>query len=116
MKAFLIDPDNQTITEVEHNGLEDLYRLINCHTVDAVRIDADDVIYVDDNGLYVEPQPASFSYAGNPVPLCGKGVVVGCDDEGNDDAPAHTLTSLTRRIKWLGVQDIEPVIEVYSWN
>jgi len=116
MKAFLIDPDNQTITEVESTGLEDLYRLIDCHTVDAVPIDAGDVIYVDDNGLYVEPQPASFTYKGFSVPLCGKGVVVGVDDEGDDDVPAHTLTSLINRIEWLGVQNIEPQIEVYSWS
>lgn len=116
MKAFLIDPDNKTITEVEANGLDDLYRLIDCHTVAAVGVDANDVIYVDDNGLYVEPQPASFRYRGNPALICGKGVVVGSDDEGNDDDAAHTLQSLTARIDWLGVQHVEPEIEVYSWN
>ncbi|GAB2549687.1 DUF3846 domain-containing protein [Spirosoma aerophilum] len=115
MKAFLIDPTSQTITEVEQNGLEDLYKLIGCDTVCAVPLAAGDAIYLDDNGLYVDSPMPSFSYQGYSQPLTGKGVVVGCDEEGDDIEPNHSLTQLERRITWLGVQNIEPTIEVYSW-
>ena len=115
MKAFLIDPFTETVTEVEQNGLEDIYQLIGCELICAVPIAARDVIYVDDNGLYVEPPMPCFSYLGNPAPLTGKGLVVGSDDEGDDIEPAHSLARLTSRINWLGVQNIEPQIEVYSW-
>lgn len=115
MKAFLIDPNAETITEVEQSSLKDLYRLIECDTICAAHIEGRDVIYVDDNGLYAEPPMPCFTYRGYPHILTGKGVVVGTTDEGDDVEPAHTLQQLTARITWLGVQDIEPTINVYSW-
>ncbi|MCX6218370.1 hypothetical protein [Spirosoma sp.] len=111
MKAFLIDPDAETITVVEQNGLEDIYKLLDCRRITTAAIGADDVIYLDDEILDADPLPASFMFGSNPAPMVGKGLCVGSDDEGNDDVPAHGIIQLTARIKWLGIQRIEPDID-----
>ena len=42
MRAILIDPHTQTIGEAEHaGGLESLYRLLDCASVDAIHINGD---------------------------------------------------------------------------
>ena len=50
MKAILINPIEQTITAVEHEGnLQSLLTLLKCQTVDVARFDNPhrDAIYVD---------------------------------------------------------------------
>ena len=37
MKAYLIDPYETKVTEIEYSGnYEDIYKLIDCHTFDCV--------------------------------------------------------------------------------
>ncbi len=99
MKAFLIDPKERTVTEVDHDGdYKTVCALLGCPRIDAAGInDKGDVIYVDDEGLFVE-DPAFFMYKGFPTPMAGKGLVVGTDEEGADIAPSvdmdHLMTTV----------------------
>ena len=54
MKAYLIDPEKEEVTEVEYSGdYKDIYKLIDCSTFDIVGITPEgDCIYIDDDGLY----------------------------------------------------------------
>lgn len=83
MRAILIDPRAKTVEETEcDGGLQDIYRLTQCDTIDAVRIGERDTIYVDDNGLVSgEPEPF-FMWADYPQPLAGRGLILAIDDEG----------------------------------
>jgi len=59
MKAILINPFNQTITEVEYSGdYKEIYKLIECSTFDCVNIDDDNTLFVDDEGLLYETNVA----------------------------------------------------------
>lgn len=103
MKAYLIDPFEQTITEVEHDGkLETIYALIQCGDsgFDLVHFGTNrDGIFVDDEGLYKKDQ-RYFVLEGFPSPLAGRGLVTGCDDEGETVAPKISLRHLVEKISW----------------
>lgn len=117
MKAFLINPTTQTITEVEQNGLHDLYNLISCQTVTAVPVESgsSDTVYVDDNALSVTPQPPVFQI--NGYKLAGNGVVVGITDEdGEDTEPNISLEGLQRKVTFLGDVEIDDEIELFAWS
>ena len=94
MKAFKIDSANQTVTEVdvdEKNVLADLYKHVGCEMVEiACRIDDDNEIYVDEEGLLKNGPIIGFSYKGAHQPFAGNGLVLGCNDE-TGESKATTL-------------------------
>lgn len=101
MKAILIDPFTQTITEVEHNGdYKQIYELIDAELFDSVRISENDFIFVDDEGLFQEDQ-AFFRVRGYPDPLAGKGLVLGASAIGESVDPVISLEELRRSVSWL---------------
>ena len=54
-KAILIDSTNKTITEVEKGeGIEDIYKYLNCSTFTVVGLDKNVDCFVDDEGLLKE--------------------------------------------------------------
>jgi hypothetical protein len=112
MKAILIDPMFNTIKEVQYDGdYKSIYRLIGYsftkyqpRAFDVVSIPIGfDGIYVDDEGLFAPIKyPWSFRYntAHPPINLVNKGLVLGCDDEGDSIEPDSTIESLRSSIKW----------------
>jgi hypothetical protein len=101
MKAYLIDPFARTVSEVEHDGtLASVYRLLGCSTIDAARPSGtDDVIYVDDEGLFREEQ-ATFFCKSYPHGLAGKGLWVGTTPAGDDATPRATVAHVRALILW----------------
>lgn len=87
MKAFLIDPAKETITEVDYDGtLKHMYKLIGCDCVCTVTLnDKHDTIFLDDEGLYNADH--FFRYDTYPNPLAGKGLVLGTDPHGESIEP-----------------------------
>lgn len=101
MKAYLIDPYEGSIEQVEYSGdYEDIYRLIDCRYFDCVGIDNGDTIFVDDEGLYRDNQEF-FMIEGYHSPLCGKALVLGTDRKGNSQAPKISLTKLKKMITFI---------------
>jgi hypothetical protein len=92
MQTFIIDPETRSITEAETDGsIQDIYKLIGCNLIDIVMLnDAEDVLYVDDEGLYNSPH--FFKFGDYPNPLAGKSLVLGTDSEGESTEP--TLITL----------------------
>ena len=105
MKAILIDPITSTVKEVDYSGdYKDIYKLIGCRTFDVVSIPMGlDGIYVDDEGLFA-PLQCRWEYRYNrmhpPIQLVNKGLVLGCDDEGDSISPDSTVESIRRSITW----------------
>ena len=121
MKAILIDPMFETVQEVEYSGdYKDIYKLLGFQNVymndkklmtgytprafDLVRIPVgNDAIYVDDEGLYAELQfrwQYKYSPVQEPISLVNKGLVLGCDDEGETIAPDSTVEDIRKSITW----------------
>lgn len=104
MKAILIDPENMTIEEVEYTGgIEQIYELIDaqCFTVANIGMEGDG-IFVDDEGLLVNEFYA-FRFNDYPQPLAGRGLILGCDDEGATTEPKITIEEVRRKISFLGL-------------
>ena len=85
MKGILIDPEKGTITEVEvEKGIDAIYKLIDCDCFDIQHINErakqTNGIYVDDNGLCGQIK-FGFQYGENQ-PIAGKGLILGCDRNG----------------------------------
>jgi hypothetical protein len=112
MKAYLIDPFQQTVTNVELAGAEnprkhlrDIYALLNCELIDAVTIsEQGDAVLVDDEGLLKDMSSQRFFQLGNELDGCmllaGYGLVVGTNSYGNSVNPAFTLNDLAAKVRW----------------
>ena len=104
MKAFLIDPELKEITEVKYNGnYKQIYTLTGCKTFDVVRIPyGSDGIYVDDEGLYADVlHKWEFNlHHQPPIKLVNKGLVLGCDDNGDTEEPTISLDLLKHFVTW----------------
>jgi len=103
MRAFLIDPFRQEVTEVNYSGdYKQICKLIDADLFDVARLNAKgDGIFVDDEGLYAEDQ-RFFQHKFYPNPLAGKGLVLGCDmDTGESASASMTLEQLVDDIEWV---------------
>lgn len=109
MKAFLIDPEFGTISQIDISAmstLKDLYKKIDCSTVDLVRdILPNHDLWLDDEGLLYETPPHGLfrlTLDGDyDTILAGRGVVLSNDKEGNcADAtcPPEDLSKIVRQV------------------
>lgn len=103
MRAYLIDPYKETVTEVEHDDtLESIYRYIEADTFDVAYVAGrGGGVFVDDEGLFKRSLSA-WVYLGYHSPLVGKGLMLGCDPEGNSIGPEPRLDSVQRHVIWFG--------------
>lgn len=99
MNAYLIDPFEKTLTEVEYNGdFREICRLIDAQVFDLARLPNGDAIYVDDEGLFKRNE--FFKHKGYGNPLAGKGLVLGCDEQGDSTSPSCTLDELLDQVEF----------------
>jgi hypothetical protein len=111
MRLIKVDPQNQTLEYVESTGtLDDMYRLLNCRMIDVcARQRNGDALTVDDEALFLEPQPAAFSYNGFGR-IHGVALLTGCDDEGQTVEPLTTLEEAHQHITWHGDVYTKPTL------
>lgn len=107
MRAILIDPFKHSITEVEYSGnYQDIYNLIDCDTFTIAPIThRGDAIFVDDEGLF-KPEQAFFKHDGYPQPLAGKGLILGCDEEGETVEPTISLADTVAAVRFMTIDEI----------
>lgn len=101
IKGLLINPEEETITEVEvktvdGNQLASMYELLDCDLVDCLGggltflpSGCTDDIWVDDEGCFRADIDHRFELP-DWVPLIGCGLILGHDGKGN--CTSHTLT------------------------
>jgi hypothetical protein len=92
MKAYLIDPEKQSVEQVDYTGVyTNIYEHIgeDCFAIARFN-EKGDCVYVDDNGL-LKPQRAAFLVNGYRSFLVGKGLVLGTDYEGESVEPKCSL-------------------------
>lgn len=115
MKLFKIDPQTKTVEVIESTGsLSDMCQHIDCRMIDVcARQDSGDCLTVDDESLFLEPQPAAFSFDGFG-PIHGIAILSGTDEEGDAQEPIMSLEEATKRITWLGEIYTRPTLYLLS--
>lgn len=106
--AYVINPRMQTVQRMVIRDYHDIYKAGGYDCFDCARFnDLGDGVYIDDDGLLkANPMDNFFSIVGYPDPLCGNGVVLGTDDEGESVDPAVSwdeFKELVRRVMVLKV-------------
>ena len=92
-KAIKIDVDNQTISQVEINGLEDLQKIVEGRIEAVQYLGNGDVCFGNEEGLFCfGDQPKGwFHIEGAYQPTKGNGVIVGSTKEGESVEPKITV-------------------------
>lgn len=104
MRAILIDPFDQTVTEVDYSGdFKQIHELLNIRSFTLVSDFAGgNDIYVDDNGLAVDFENQAFFIAkGYPEPLAGKGLILGVTPDGESTATELNLEDARQKIRFI---------------
>lgn len=110
--AYLIDPAARTVTQVEYTGdYTNIYTHIDADCFDIVRVYRNgDGIFVDDEGL-LKPQEHFFLHRNYPNPLAGKGLMLGCDEEGESIAPQTSIETLREDITFLTRAELHAMLD-----
>jgi hypothetical protein len=101
MKAFLITPEEKSIEEVEIGNLDDVKALIGFETLESDAVGSEgDRLYFDEE-CFLRGTAGRFQID-TLVPVSGRGVVVGAEDEGDRLRDvAIALNELIERTKYL---------------
>lgn len=101
MKAFLITPETQSVSEVAIDGLDDIKALIGFDTIESDSVGTlGDRLYFDEE-CFLREAKGRFQID-KVIPVAGKGVVVGAAEDGSALRDAATdIDDLRRRIKYL---------------
>lgn len=101
MKAILIDPFTQTISEVDYDGnYKNIYKLIEANCFDLAHLDRGDAIFVDDAGL-INGTRALFKHEDYHSVLAGKGLILGSNNQGASISCKATLEETKRKVKFV---------------
>lgn len=116
MRAILIDPIARTFTEAEHNGdykqiyefLSDPLFGVEVDDFNSVRINYDNILWVDGEGLLKNPRYFML-LRGYSQPLAGRGLILGTNDEGESVGTTLTIAWCKQNIRFteLSVQGFE---------
>lgn len=105
IKAVLIDPYKEEVTDVEYDASDykNVYPLIHCDIFTIVRLADDDDVLIDDEGLLKLTRDTKFfMMPGYPQPLAGYGLITGVnEDDGETIAAHHNADHYRRKIQFL---------------
>lgn len=112
--AILIDPDQQSITQIvvpvhpldggihtNDIALDELYRILDCTYIGAFCMSADDTCLYDDSKV-VEAKPANwFQFEETSQPMAGRALLIGFDMMSHTYKDVTTqVADLQRRVLW----------------
>lgn len=101
MKAYLINPENQTIEAIEISGQDDIVRHIGYDTLESDAVGAEgDRLYFDEE-CFLRGSKGRFQID-RIIPVAGKGVIAGTAEDGVTLRDVATdIEDLRSRIKYL---------------
>lgn len=105
--AIKIDVVNQEVypVTVQVGNLDDIYNHLACDLFTCpMTFPNTDVLYVDDEGLFVDPSAllGAFYIDGFPSqPLFGHGLIMGTDDEGETDEVMSSVEEIKKKVTFL---------------
>ena len=115
MRAYLIDPRARTVSTVEYSGdYQEIYRLTQCDTFTLVQFgEHGDGVFIDDEGLLKSGPLDFFMLEGYPQPLAGRGLVLGCDGDGESVTPRCSVDDVQRMVAFPPARE---TVSVYEMN
>jgi hypothetical protein len=101
MKAFLIDPEKQSLEPIDIQGHEDIVKLIGYDTIESDAVGtAGDRLYFDEE-CFLRGTKGRFQID-SVIPVSGRAVLVGTADDGRTLRDVATdADSLRSRLKYL---------------
>ena len=101
-RAILINPEDMTITEIKiETKLSSYHEMIGCELIEFVRMSPTVELIIDEEGRCREDNKY-FMFASYPVPLAGKALIIGGEDEeGGNGECTLTLEEAVRSIRWV---------------
>ena len=109
MKAILINPEDQTIKEIDiKKGINAMYKALDCDCFAApVTYDNGDTMYCDDEGLF-KPQTGGFLMPKWDSMIVGKVLVIGCDLGTGESKDVETpIGFFNKHIIWQDKEQVE---------
>jgi len=105
IKVVIIDPFLQIIREGEIDGdLLSLQKSVGGHNIEIVYLDNDNIMYVDEEGLFREDQQF-FIY--NKRPFAGQAVVLGDDIKNGDSIACNsTVLEIAKKVEFHTASEI----------
>ena len=101
MKGIIINPYNETIKPVEYTGdWRDIALLIECDTFTVSRVDEVNDLYLDDEGLLIQP---NRYFMWKKQVFAGNGLLLGHNEEGDSIETTLTLKDVEDAVEWLPV-------------
>lgn len=104
MRAILIDPAACQVSEVEgdFNELRVMYSFLHCDTIEAFRFPTTtDWVICDEEAKLKEVPAPLFRIAGFHDLICGRALVVGANEEGDNIEPATPLKQVQAMVRFL---------------
>lgn len=114
MKAIKIDVEQKRLYEVDletinNSQLKSIYQHLGCGCFcQALRYPTNDILFVDDNGLFrkLEQINGVFQINGQMQPLIGHGLIVGHSRNGEACDVKIKIDQIVKGIQWLAVEDV----------
>jgi hypothetical protein len=110
LRGILIDPHTKTVTEVFTDPYPAWKELIECDTITAVQFGINEdtgnreTIWLDDEGLLTQDPGPFFQVENYHQPLCGKGLILGTDQEGESVSSTVPLEFVQAVVSWPDVK------------
>jgi len=106
IKAITVDPYLKMITESEiENSLEGFQHAIGDHFIELVRLDDNQLMYVDSEGLFRENQ--QFFVYNKKFPFAGKAIIFGDNGEGGSIDTKYIATDVAKKVDFHSVEEIQ---------
>jgi len=113
-RGILIDSVAKTIEEVQvQDGLQGMYDLIQCTTVDAINVCDEIDVWVDDDGMYTHDSGGfSMRVGKNIIQVHGRGLLLGLDlSEGSSISLPNWLEvkHVEQAVRFVHIGEVEEV-------
>lgn len=97
VKAYKIDAETRTVTELTVSNLEDMQRAVGGYIAHGVGFENGDTLFVDDEGL-LKYNENFFLVSGANQPFAGNGLLVGAADEEGETLHVQTPIESVRAL------------------
>ena len=109
MRTLHINTENQTITEIDCNGLADEQAVVGGNIESAHRLENDvDRIMVNEDGLFTLSQDTGWFFVDGAFnPFKGNGVLVGVNEDTGDTVDAQvSLEDLRAQVRFMSALEV----------
>ena len=102
MRGYLIDATNHAVSEVSYDGIEELWKHLNCHTLGLIPTGTGENVYFDEEATFRKCDHG-FIMSTSPIRIRGNGLWVGpIDWKGDELFPKTPIEQVRSMITFVG--------------